>query len=142
MTDREESPFASIPAGTDIARYFVEDCLRSFDGQGAEGIGLWRDGRAYSYAWLEAHVDHDLSQYFLLDIRTTTGEEPFGETRDYLYVATGVNVLNSVACEWHNQPINFSASFEEHMEHLRAGLTWFVSRVLGDTEADAAIEIQ
>jgi hypothetical protein len=128
----EQSPFLSLPGGLDIAHYFIEDHCRDFDGQGADGMPLWRDDRAYCYMWLEAHVDHDLEQYFLLDIRTANGKEPFDETRDYLYVMVGVGL--KVECEWHNQPVRFDAPTEDHLDRLNNGLTWFVSKVVSETE--------
>lgn len=127
---REESPFSSLPDGLSIADYFVKDCLRNFDGQGAEGIPLWRDGRDYSYAWMEAHVDHDLEQYVLLEVRTNVDEKD--ETRDYLYVFVGLG--GRLECEWFNQPIKFAASHDEHIDHLNAGLKWFIDHVIGATE--------
>jgi len=129
-----ESPFYDIPAGVDIARFFVEEWCARFDGQGADGMPLWREGRAYCYMWLEAKVDHDLEQYFLLDIRTAKGEEPFDETRDFLFVACGVGIHNQVECEWHNKPVAFGADMETHLDRLNDGLKWFVSSVVEHTE--------
>jgi len=129
----KESPFDAIPSGVGIAHYFVEECHLDIDNQGADGIPLWREVNAYSYAWVEAKVDHDLEQYWLLDIRTAKGEEPFDETRDFLFVATGVGI-KGVECEWHNQPVRFDASNDLHLERLNSGLKWFVQCVIGATE--------
>jgi hypothetical protein len=81
---------------------------------------------------MEAHVDHDLEQYFLLDIRT---HNDLNETRDYLYVMVGIGC--KVECEWHNQPLPFSASTEAHIERMHAGLTWFVSHIVAHREEQA-----
>jgi hypothetical protein len=128
----KESPFYAVPSGVDIAHYFIEEWCQRFDAQGADGMPLWRDGKAYSYMWLEAKVDHDLEQYFLLDIRTAQGEQPFDETRDYLFVTVGVGLR--IECEWHNHPIGFAADTEAHLERLNAGLKWFVQGVVEGTE--------
>lgn len=124
--DEEQGlPFIDMPSATDIAHYFIDACCASFDGQGAEGIGLWRDGREYSYIWMEAHVDHDLEQYFLLDIRTSNGDT---ETRDYLWVMVGVGC--KIEYEWHNQPVPFGATYETHMHRFVSGMKWFTSNIV------------
>lgn len=127
------TPFAEPPSGAEIANYFVEEHARNFDGQGCEGISLSRDGRDYCYLWVEAMVDHDLEQFYLLEVRTN--REPHGETRDFLYVACGVGFGGKVECEWYNKPIKyFGPSQDEHMNHFYHGMRWFVDRVCGDRE--------
>lgn len=128
--DEEQGlPFIDMPSATDIAHYFTDDCLSRFDGQGADGINLWREGRDYCYVWMEAHVDHDLEQYFLLDIRTNMGDN---ETRDYLYVCVGMG--DRVECEWHNHPVPFRASFGKHMDRFVKAMHWFTDRIVSERE--------
>lgn len=119
------SPFIDMPSAVDIAHFFIEEHCQDFDGQGAEGIPLYREERDYSYIWMEAHVDHDLEQYFLLDIRTNIGDN---ETRDYLWVMVGVGC--KVECEWHNQPVSFGADYETHMDRFVAGMKWFTNNIV------------
>ena len=128
----KESPFYAMPGGVEIAHFFIDEWCAKFDAQGADGMPLWREGRAYSYMWLEAKVDHDLEQYFLLDIRTAQGEAPFDEYRDYLFVSVGVGC--KVECEWHNHPARFDAPTDDHLDRLNKGLKWFVQSVVEGTE--------
>jgi hypothetical protein len=125
------APFESIPGGQDIALYFIEDTDRR--NRGCDGIDLWRDGRDYCYLWVEAMVDYDLNEFYLLDIRTSQNGT---ETRDFLYVACGFGMggQSGVECEWHQQPINFSDTREAHVARSQAGLKWFIDHVNGDAE--------
>lgn len=133
MTEEDEGPpFIDIPGGVDIAAYFLEEKARDFDGQGADGIPLYREGRAYSYLWVMAHVDLDLDQFYLLDIRTAGGVEPFDESRDFLLVMTGVTTGGKPEVQWENQPIGFSD--DGHLERLNRGLKWFSNAVVDFVE--------
>jgi hypothetical protein len=128
----EEAPFWDIPGGIDIAHYFLEEKAQAFDGQGADGIALYRDGRAYSYLWVMAHVDLDLDQFYLLDIRTAGGTEPFDETRDFLLVMSGVSTGGKPEVEWENRPIDFAS--HDHIDRLHRGLKWFANGVVSFVE--------
>ena len=128
----EQEPFTDVPGGIDIAHYFLEEKARDFDGQGADGIKLSRDGRAYCYAWVTAHVDLDLDQFYLLDIRTAGGKEPFDETRDFLLVMSGVTTGGKPEVEWENNPIDFTS--EDHIDRLHRGLKWFSNSVVDFVE--------
>jgi hypothetical protein len=132
MTEEEQAPFWDVPGGIDIAHYFLEEKARDFDGQGADGIPLSRDGRAYCYLWVMAHVDLDLDQFYLLDIRTARGEEPFDESRDFLLVMSGVSTGGKPEVEWENRPIGFSD--DGHIDRLHRGLKWFANGVVSFIE--------
>lgn len=124
-----EAPFLEVPAGVDIARWFVDEVPNKT--HGCEGIDLWRgEDTNYCYLWITSTVDLDMSYYWLLDIRTSVSGVPFGETRDFLFVASGAGAgIDPFACEWFNHPIQFSAPAEQHRQHLADGLEWFASRV-------------
>jgi hypothetical protein len=121
-----------MPGGVDIAHYFLEEKAKDFDGQGCDGIALWREERAYSYLWVMAHVDLDLDQFYLLDIRTAKGEEPFDESRDFLFVAYGVSTGGKPEVEWENKPIDFAS--DDHIDRLYRGLKWFSNGVVSFVE--------
>lgn len=55
--------------------------------QSADGIELpWHtEGARYRYVWMEAYVDGDMLQHYLLDVRT--GLDDRGETRQYVAVS-------------------------------------------------------
>jgi hypothetical protein len=114
----------------EIARYFWEETNRTHD---AEGINLWRDGKAYCYLWVEAMVDHDMWIDYLLDVRTHSGDRDFDETRDFLFVSYRHGKLE---VDWHQHPVKFDDEWEQHRERHRAGLHWFADKVMGaiDTE--------
>ena len=113
-----------IPSGIEIAHHFVDKyALNYIHAQSADGFDLVRDGNEYCYMWMKAYVDYDYLSCFLLDIRTYVDGE---ETRDFLFVA---NVFGRVICEWHNRPIAFSASTQDHRERFLAGMTWFAERI-------------
>jgi hypothetical protein len=124
-----DPPFSDLPNGQDIAHYF-HDAKLTIASQGAEGYNLWRsllDGNYdYCYLWIVATVDFDVLQYDLLEIRTNIADE---ETRDYLFVRAYPIVYN-----WYNNPIKFSATHEQHVEHIHDGLHWFVNQVMLDRE--------
>lgn len=119
MTD---SPFTNIPSGIGIAHYFFEETDRR--NNGADGIDLFRDGADYCYLWVEAMIDHDMRESYLLDVRTSVGET--GETRDFLFVNAGGG--SPMQVEWQNEPIAFSADHEAHRDRGYKGLLWFVNR--------------
>ena len=128
-------PFADIPSGIDIAHYFMEMTDRR--NPGCEGIDLWRDGKSYCYLWVEAMVDEDMWGSYLLDIRTNIHDpsKTFTETRDYLFVRSGIG--NTFEVEWHNHKVDFDASTEEHLDRFHSGLHWFVERVVAAAEREA-----
>lgn len=133
-----ESPFLDVPEGIDIARYFWHEVVmvdqtevpyRRGQYHGCDGINLWRDGRDYCYLWVEATVDHDMWMSYLLEVRTNVGG---GESRDHLYLAAGGGDL--FEAEWRNQPIRFDAPLDDHIDHHRAAMHWFVERDVGTIE--------
>lgn len=149
MKTKQEAPFADLPEGIDIARYFWHEVvLVDRDGphrlgnyHGCDGINLWRDGADYCYLWVEAVVDQDMYVNYLLDIRTNVrGDQTkeFTETRDFLFVHAGAD--NTFECSWQNKPINFDASTSKHIDHLHEGLQWFTDRVIDATERHAGPE--
>lgn len=125
-----------VLSGIEIGHDFVEEHARDFHTQSADGIMNRRDEDGYEYVWLLAMIDYDLSQYYLLDVRTSHSSyrDNAEETRDFLFVATG---SSSFAVEWFNNPINFGASAEAHQERLSKGLGWFVDSV---TETESTID--
>lgn len=138
MTERSPEkglpPFLDPPSGMDIARYFWHEVvLVDQDGShrrgqyhGCEGIDLWREGSDYCYLWVEATVDHDMWMAYLLEIRT---HQAGLETRDHLYLAAGGGDLFET--EWRNKPIRFDAPLDDHVDHHRAAMLWFVEREVG-----------
>lgn len=132
--EKDAAFFLEVPTGIDIAHYFIEETDRR--NNGCDGIDLFRDGQDYCYLWVEATVDDDMWEAFLLDIRTCVGDpaDTFRETRDFLFVRVGVGGMFEV--EWHNQPIRFDAPTEAHRERGHDGLLWFVGRVEASREAE------
>lgn len=136
-TPEKESPFIDVPEGIDIARYFWHEVVmadqqvpyRRGQYHGCDGINLWRDGRDYCYLWVEATVDHDMWMGYLLEIRTNIGGS---ESRDHLYLAAGGGDL--FEAEWRNQPIRFGAPLDDHIDHHRAAMHWFVGKNVGTIE--------
>jgi hypothetical protein len=135
-----ERPFEGVPGGLDIAHWWF-DAEKQEDGevldaparrflaaQSADGFMLWRgegaDRGDYCYVWMEAYVDLDLDQFFLLDVRTKIG---IGETRDYLFVAAGWTA--DLKCEWENLPIAFRAPSSEHRDRFVRGMGWFADLI-------------
>jgi hypothetical protein len=123
-----EAPFLEVPDGISIAHYFIEETDRR--NRGCDGIDLYREGRDYCYVWVEAMVDDDMQESYLLDIRTCVGDSDdlFRETRDFLYIRSGGG-LNAPEVEWHNHPIRFDAPHEGHADRNYDGLVWFINRV-------------
>lgn len=132
VTEEKELPFAAMPSGVDIMHYFAEET--EWRNNGGDGINLWRDGNDYTYLWVEAHVDHDIEHYFLLDIRTNINHE---ETRDYLWVSLNIFDRDSMECEWHNHPVAFGSTFEAHMARFEGGMEWFLGHIM-DKRMEAA----
>jgi len=135
--DERVAPFDSLPSGIDIARYFWHETERS--NPGCDGIDLYRDGSDYCYLWVEAMVDLDYYEAYLLDVRTHTNVPPgeIGETRDFLFIFAGTQDRFDV--EWHEHPIAFSAPAEEHRDRFRAGMLWLTDRIekaLEDIDSD------
>ena len=120
----DEQPFEDVPGGIDIARYFLEEKARDFDGQGVDGIKLYRDGREYCYAWVTAHVDLDLDGFFLLDVRTNDGDKE--STR--LPVRRPASELIIPTSNGRTSRSDFSS--HDHIERLHRGLTWFNNGVV------------
>jgi hypothetical protein len=117
-----------VSSGAEIAAWFREEHthkLSSF--QGCDGLSLTRDGSDYCYVWLEAYVDMDMVGYFLLDVRTNTGNR---ESRDFLLVWDGAERGH----EWHQHPIEFGAPPEAHRDRMHAGLVWMADRILLSSE--------
>lgn len=134
----ENAPFIDLPEGIDIARYFWHEVVladqhevpyRLGQYHGTDGINLWREGQDYCYLWVEATVDHDMWMGYLLEIRTNRGGT---ETRDHLYLAAGGGGLFET--EWRNHPIQFDAPLDDHIDHHRAAMHWFVERDIGTIE--------
>lgn len=136
--EKDRSPFAEVPQGIDIARYFWHEIVLDRDAEppgvgwyhGCDGIGLWREGRDYCYLWVTATVDHDMWRAYLLEVRTNIGGT---ESRDHLYLAAGTDDLFEV--EWHNKPIDFGAPLDDHIDAHRSAMRWFVERDVGTIEA-------
>lgn len=131
------SPFESVPSGMEIASYFwAETNHRNW---GCEGIDLWRgEGTDYCYLWVEAMVDLDMWEAYLLDVRTHIGVKPgeIGETRDFLFLFVGAGGRFDV--QWHNQPVRFDAPAEDHWRRFEAGMHWLTSLIEKSVEdADA-----
>lgn len=124
---RAEGPFFEMPSGMEIAHYFWE--RTNHRNLGCEGIDLYRNGRDYCYVWVDAMVDLDMWEAYLLDVRTHVGVKPgtYGETRDFLYVFAGGGGRFDV--EWHNQPIRFDAAVDSHRARFRAGMAWLTELV-------------
>lgn len=120
-------PFLSVPSGIDIARYFWHETKHR--NKGCEGIDLYREDRDYCYLWVEAMVDLDMWQAYLLDVRTAVGVPlgECGETRDFLFLFVGARDRFDV--EWHQQPIKFDADSEAHWKRFESGMHWFTSRI-------------
>ncbi len=114
-------------SGIEIAHRFIEDHGRQFNVQTADGIMQRKDSEeyGYDYVWVMATVDLDYLMYYLLDVRTAHSDNS-DETRDFLFVASGPS---GVQCCWHNQPIQFSASADDHSDRLHAGLTWLAGQI-------------
>jgi hypothetical protein len=134
MRRNEEGPaFVDMPSAVDIMHFFAEEC--EWRNQGYHGFdgehGMWREGNDYCYGWVEAHVDHDIWHFFLLDIRTHLNDK---ETRDYLWVTFNIFDGESMECEWHNHPVSFGASHEEHLDRFQEGMKWFTSSILAKRE--------
>lgn len=121
---KDESPFSEVPSGIEIAHYFVDQTDRR--NPGCDGIDLYRKDRDYCYLWVEGMFDHDMWLSYLLDIRTAVGREDkkFRESRDFLFVHFGTGGIFEV--EWHNHPIDFDATVEEHRERSWTGWQWFL----------------
>lgn len=116
-----ENPFLGIPSGIDIAHWWAEQSPEVRRIQGAGGTSLWSEGLEYCYLWVEALIDLDMTEHYLLDVRTKREDD---ETRDYLWVKIG---HPGVECQWHNKPISFDAPHEDHLDRHRAGLKWFIA---------------
>jgi hypothetical protein len=121
-----------VSDGTDIARWWLD---RSLDERGyayariqsCDGF-TWEmdhDEGTYTYVWMEAYIDGDMDQHFLLDVRTRIKGMKW-ETRDYLYVGI---VHDKVECEWMNKPIAFEADVDEHRARFSNGMRWLTERV-------------
>lgn len=130
QSDEIDAPFLHVPSGIEIAHYFWDETNRR--NNGCDGIDLFRDGNDYCYLWVEAMVDLDMWEAYLLDIRThvdvPTGE--LGETRDYLFVMRGAGGLNAV--EWHQHPVKFE---DDGWDRFVAAMHWFTGRIEGEVEA-------
>lgn len=135
----KKSPFASLPGGIDIARYFWHEIVmaeqttvpyRRGQYHDCDGIDLWRDGGDYCYLWVEATVDHDMWMAYLLEVRTKTDGS---EVRDHLYLAAGANDLFEVV--WRNKPSRpFETPLDDNIDHHRDAMRWFVERDVGTIE--------
>lgn len=126
--DRIEAPFLEVPGGVEIARYFWHEIEHR--NPGCDGIDLYREGLDYCYLWVEAMVDLDMWEAYLLDVRTHVGVPPgeFGETRDFLFVFAGAGDRFDV--EWFNQPIRpFNEPPEDPWERFIKAMAWFASRI-------------
>lgn len=134
------NPFGTIPSGLDIAHYFWDET--DHRNVGCDGIDLWRgEGTDYCYLWVEAMVDLDMWEAYLLDVRTHVGVKlgELGETRDFLYLFVGAGGRFDV--QWHNQPVDFAAPVDAHRDRFRTGMHWLASRIessIEDADADAA----
>lgn len=136
------APFEGIPSAGAIAQWWCNDD-EDDDGkailsparhysyiQGTEGFDIYRDGNDYCYVWMTAFVDADMDVFYLLDVRTSLDD---AETRDFLYVAMGAG--HGAECTWHQKPINFSASAEEHKDRFWEGMGWFRDQIEVSREA-------
>ena len=127
MLTEQEQPFDTVPSGIEIARYFLHHTDRQNGGY--DGIDLYRDGGDYCYLWVEAFIDLEFFQGWLLEIRTKIDVPPgeLGETRDYLAVVAGP--LGMVEVEWYNNPVEFADPEVDHWIRLSDGLMWLVGRL-------------
>lgn len=122
--------FFEVPDGISIAHYFVEETDRLNHPGPDDPSTLWRSNGDYCYYWMEAHVDHDAYESWLLDVRTRVGGM---ETRDYLAICLAPGGQFDVT--WQNAPIKSDASTDQWHERTHAGLHWFIERHLCTQEA-------
>lgn len=125
---KPEAPFLEVPDAISIAHYFMEETGRR--NLGCDGIDLYREGRDYCYLWVEAMVDLDMWEAYLLDIRTHIAVPPgeMGETRDFLFVFVGAG--NRFDVEWYNHPRTLSVRSQgDPWERWQAAMKWFTGLV-------------
>ena len=114
--------FSEVPSALHIMHWFLNKTLAH------EWVGCGGDAD-YIMSWdpesgdgchldLIAHVDHDASWFWLLDVGTHLG--PTVPSYDLLFVAS--NLDGKRVCEWRNQP---GAERPWHAE----GLRWFVDLI-------------
>lgn len=117
-----QAPFTSLPSGDQIARHFLS--LPDHRNQPCNGFPLYQSGPDYRYVWLEALVDLDFIEHYLLDVRTKLGG---AETRQYMYVHAGPQY--AVEIQWHRETIDISDPHVMHVQRFRDGLLWFTAQV-------------
>lgn len=121
-------------SGLDIAHWFFEEHVKKGKGmfQGADGIDLpgceASEFTNYSYIWVTAAVDLDMSAFWLIDVRTQP-EDGSGETRDFLFVASPAD-RPGIECEWLNKPRRYGSGIDSAQDHLATALDWFSNLVM------------
>jgi len=98
--------------------------------QGADGFNYAKnDDRGYVYVWVMAHVDMDLTQHYLLDVRVSQPDDTW-EHRHFLYVSIDAWHNESVKNELVGDRIKFNADANEHKNRLDIGLHRFAEIVV------------
>ena len=116
------------PTNEELANWFVESgSWRKV--QGADGFEYAREGNEYLYIWVMAHVDLDLEQHYLLDVRTNEARaEGDWEHRIFLYVFVD-GWSGDTDCKVVGEQVSFNADIDVHQKRLHDGLHEFVDTV-------------
>lgn len=124
----QDSPFDTFPSPDEITGYFA--LLKDRRNRGYDGISLYNDGDRYCYLWVEAMIDFDYTEIYLLDIRT---KKEGGETRQYIRVTLG-GLDDHLSWEKHHMTLGFSDTRERHAARLADGLRWFTEYAISHSE--------
>ena len=120
-----EQPFDTMPTGGEIAHHFIEVC--AYTQQDAQGYDLWRDGQDYCYLWMQGHFDFDMSQSWLIEVRTYLNG---AEVRDMMIVTSKHGHLR---WEWQGGPSHPNrASYDEYQDYMSKALSWFANRTISE----------
>lgn len=118
-------PFDSMPTGSEIAHHFYNECAG--ERQGFDGFDLYRDGNDYCYLWVQGHFDFDLSESWLVEVRTHLNGT---EVRDMMIVTTNKGVMR---WEWQGGPAHrFDSFYDEYQDYMTKALSWFASRTISE----------
>jgi len=121
----DTQPFDSIPTGEEIAQHFYSECAGKR--QDARGFDLYRDGSDYCYLWVQGHFDFDLSESWLIEVRTYLNGS---EVRDMMIVTAKYGKFQ---WEWQGGPSNNTdSSFDEYQDYMTKALTWFANRTISE----------
>lgn len=97
--------------------------------QGPDGFDYSKDNGGYVYIWIMAHVDMDLEQHYLLDVRVSQPDDKW-EDRHFLYVR--IDGWDGITNKYEvvGDTVHSNASPEVHLNRHKHGLHTFADLVV------------